>query len=142
MRSARAAGGFTILELLAIVAIIAILATIAVPLYVNFQQRARIAQAQADVQTITSAIGLYSAHTGALPTGLAALTQPALNELGASAGPFLARVPTPPAGGRWPGAYTYKIGTAPGGAEIPGAFVVCAEGDGVWANSGAAQSCP
>jgi Tfp pilus assembly protein PilE len=62
-----------------VVAIIGILAAIAIPLYANLQGRARIAKAQADVRTVASAISIYAAHTGGLPTAAnltTALTTP------------------------------------------------------------------
>ncbi len=53
--------GFTLIELMIVVAIIGILSAIAIPLYANIQQRARIAKAQADARTLVSAISMYSA---------------------------------------------------------------------------------
>ena len=61
MRHLRGPRGFTLIELLIVVAIVGILASIGIALYVNVQARGRIGRATADVRTITSAIGIYSA---------------------------------------------------------------------------------
>ena len=132
--------GFTLIELMIVVAILGILAGLAIPLYANIQQRARIAKGQADVRTIASAVTTYTAHMCVLPPSIAALTAAAVNPQGQTAGPFLAAPPPTPGG--WtpapPATYTY---TTPVGG-VAGTFRICAAGDGVTVSSLQDNTCP
>ena len=65
--------GFTLVELILAVAIIAVLASIAFPAYNEYVERARVAQAKADITGIQSAISRYEVVHGSLPASLAAV---------------------------------------------------------------------
>jgi len=116
--------GFTLIELMIVVAIIGILAAIAIPLYQNMQLRARVAKAQGDGRALVSAVSMYLAHMGSLPSTLAELNTPQTNTLGQVTGPFMPSTPVPPQGGNptW-GTYNYvSTGT--------GTFTISSSGDG------------
>ncbi len=134
--------GFTLVELMIVVAIIGILAAIAIPLYANVQNNARIARVQADLRTLAGAITLFSgvcedvfqlsrtwsgpvtpAATGtttcatAVSKSVRRITQQVTDVNGQPAGPFMQQqLPVPPVG--W--TYTYTPGATRGTFTVTG----------------------
>lgn len=60
--------GFTLIELVVVIAILGILAGIAIPRFLDATATARGAKIVADMRTIDSAVVIYNAKTGKLPT--------------------------------------------------------------------------
>ena len=92
MKTLRSNKGFTLIELVVVIAILGILAGIAIPRFMDATATARGAKIVADLRTIDSAIMLYQAKTGSLPTSLDNLTN--ANQSSA----YLATKPVPPTG--------------------------------------------
>ena len=70
----RARRGFTLIELVVVIAILGILAGLAIPRFLDATATARGSRIVADMRTIDSAIVIYNAKTGSLPTTSAQLT--------------------------------------------------------------------
>lgn len=65
--------GFTLVELLITVAIVAVLSTIALPVYSNYVERARVNQAITDIRVLNVRVRKYEDDHRAVPAGLAAI---------------------------------------------------------------------
>jgi type II secretion system protein G len=95
MKSLKSNKGFTLIELVVVIAILGILAGIAIPRFMDATATARGAKIVADMRTIDSAIMMYNAKTGGLPTAVAQLTT---DSTAASSYKLLAAWPVPPSG--------------------------------------------
>lgn len=71
MRSTGSSYGFTLIELAITVGIAGTLAALAVPLYVGYLEKARVARAIAEIRYLEEAIDLYQISNGTLPNALA-----------------------------------------------------------------------
>ena len=89
--------GFTLVELVVVIAILGILAGIAIPRFMDATATARGAKVVADMRTIDSAIMMYNAKVGSLPTTTAQLTTTPET---ATALNLLAAWPVPPSGAK------------------------------------------
>ena len=72
--------GWTLVELMIVLAIIATLAAIALPLYVNVHERARVARAIAEIRILDSEIAAFEGVNGRLPTSLAEIGRGTLKD--------------------------------------------------------------
>jgi general secretion pathway protein G len=63
--------GFTLVELMVVIAIIGTLAGIAVPIFTNYMERARVARAKSEIRTIEKEIVSFSLERDRLPIDLA-----------------------------------------------------------------------
>lgn len=73
LRSARRQSAFTLTELMVVLALIGALAAIAIPNYRDYQDRARVAKAISDINSIASSLSLYNKDNRTYPASLAAL---------------------------------------------------------------------
>jgi type IV pilus assembly protein PilE len=65
--------GITLIELLVVIVIVGILAAIAIPVYTNYMQRARRADAKTALEQLRAAEEMYRAERGSYSTDLAQL---------------------------------------------------------------------
>jgi general secretion pathway protein G len=99
--------GFTLLEIMVVVAIIAIMSTVVVVSLVGNVDKAAVARAKSDIQSLTSALQLYKLDNFAYPTtqqGLEALqARPSGNPPAANWKKYIEKLPLDP----WDNPYQY-----------------------------------
>lgn len=98
---ARAARGFTLIEVMVVVVILSILAAIVVPRIMDRPDTARITKAQADIRALESALNLYKLDNHNYPStddGLEALVQRPAGAPAWKEGGYMDRLPKDPWG--------------------------------------------
>jgi general secretion pathway protein G len=100
--------GFTLIEILVVITIIALIMSLVGPRVLNYLGEAKVKTAKIQIQSLSSALDLFSLDTGRYPTtaeGLAALVQ-APGNIPAWNGPYLkgGTVPKDP----WGNPYVYR----------------------------------
>jgi len=73
VRAGRRILGFTIVELFIVLAIIGVVASIAIPRYVDYRERIKVAQAITDIRALSLLINNYQLDARAYPPNLAAV---------------------------------------------------------------------
>ncbi|HWP34900.1 MAG TPA: type II secretion system major pseudopilin GspG [Thermodesulfobacteriota bacterium] len=132
--AARAAAGFTLIEILVVVTIIAILAALVAPKVIGRTDDAKRARVLTELRTIEAALAMYKLDNGTYPSteqGLEALVQkPTVGEIPPNwrEGGYLSKVPVDPWGQKYVYAYPgtrgeydlYSLGAdrQPGGEGI------------------------
>ena len=68
--------GFTLLELIVVFAIVGVLSAIAIPLYLNYQERSQVKQAEQDMRLIETNLEIFRGDFGGHPNKLESAMDP------------------------------------------------------------------
>jgi len=119
--------GFTLIEMMIVIAIIALLATIAIPNYINFQKRAKTAEAKSNLGAIRTCEEAYRAEHD---TFLACVANPSAGVPAATTAAWDTGVANWEAVGFEPkGQVRYQYLVVAGAAGITTSFTATATGD-------------